>query len=221
MDTLRVGCSPTQDANTDVLVKTVLDGANCDTEFIKLSEMDIGPCTACMDCVQTNECSIEDDFQEVGDRVLEADGLVIGSPTYYGTVGAFTKAFMERMYAFRRLNPLTEGKLDVVVSVGSANEGVVTEYIAGWMTFAGMNLMGTLPAKGAKGTICCMVCGSGEGCTYAAWNAYCEEFTGEYFGLEEAYEGYFEVLPDNGPCVHRSARILEKYRDVGDELGVI
>lgn len=107
-----------------------------------------------MDCVQTNQCNIEDDFQEIGDKVLEADGLILGSPTYYGTVSAFTKAFMERMYAFRDLNLLTGGKLGVAVSVGSANEGEVTDYISGWMRFAGMDVVGILPAKG---TICCMV----------------------------------------------------------------
>ena len=43
--------------------------------------------------------------------VLKADALVVGSPTYDGLPSAFTKAFMERLYAFRHVNLLTNGKV--------------------------------------------------------------------------------------------------------------
>lgn len=149
---------------------------------------------------------------------MKADAIVLGSPTYYGSVSAFTKAFMERMYAFRHLRLLTRGKVGGVVAVGSANEQVVVDHITSWMRFAGMDVVGSLTAKG---TICCMVCGPGEECAYATWNAYCEDFAGEDFGLEEAYEGYFEVLPDNVPYVKGSARILKKHRNMEDEPEVM
>jgi multimeric flavodoxin WrbA len=52
----------------------------------------------------------------------EANARVVGSPTYYGLPSAFTKAFMERFYAFRHANLLTNGKEDAAVAVGYAAE---------------------------------------------------------------------------------------------------
>lgn len=210
--------SPTHNANTDKLVRRVIESTGEEYEFIKLSGVNIGPCTACMDCVLTNECSIEDDFKIVGDKVLRADALVVGSPVYYGTVSAFTKAFMERLYAFRHLKLLTKDKVAAAIGVGAASEDNATEWLSGVMMFAGMDVVGTL---NAKGTICCQVCGVGERCAYATWNAYCEEFAGEDFGVEENYEGFIELLPDNVPYRKGSARILQKYRDVEEEPKVM
>lgn len=63
VEVIGISGSPTINANTDRLILEILDSTGIDSEFIKLSEIDIGPCTACMECVPTNECPIEDDFR--------------------------------------------------------------------------------------------------------------------------------------------------------------
>jgi hypothetical protein len=73
----------------------------------------------------------------------------------------------------------------------------------------------------AKGTICCSICGVGEGCAYATWNAYCEEFAGEDFGIKDNYAEYLEVLPDNVPYEKGSARIIKAHRNVEEEPEVM
>ncbi len=218
MYVLGISGSPTKNANTDKLVKAVLEATGAKIEFIKLSDHSILPCTACMKCVHTNKCVIQDDFRVIGEKVREADALVVGSPTYYGTASAYTKAFMERLYSFRHLNLLMKGKLGAAVAVGSACEQNVSDWLAGVMYFGGMEVVGKLSAKG---TICCSACGVGEGCAYATWNAYCKEFAGQDYGLKEAYKDYLEILPDNVPYVKGSARILERYRDVQKEPEVM
>ena len=215
---LGISGSPTKDANTDKLVKAIIEATGMEFEFIKLSEVSIGPCNACMDCVRTNECTIDDDFKIVGKKMLKADALVVGSPVYYGAVTAYTKALMERQYAFRHLNLLMRGKIGVAVGVGAASESSVTEWLSGVMTFAGMEVIGTMTAKG---TICCSVCGVGEGCAYATWNAYCEEFAGEDYGIKENYRDYLEVLPGNVPYERGAARIIKAHRNVEDEPEVM
>lgn len=218
MQVIGISGSPTKNSNTDKLVKAILDATGLETEFIKLSELNIGPCTACMGCVYTNECILDDDFKEVGKKVLKADALVVGSPTYYGTASAFTKAFMERLYAFRHIKLLTRGKVGAAVAVGVAAEKGVAEWLGNLMRFDGMDVVGTITAKG---TPCCFVCGPGETCEFAAWNAYSTEFSGQDFGVKEAYKDYLDILPDNIPYVKGSARILKQFRNVEEEPDVM
>lgn len=218
MYVLGVSGSPTKNANTDKLVKAVLDSTGLDTAFVKLSDLNIGPCRACMGCVKSNECVLKDDFQEIGPLVMKADALVVGSPTYFGLPSAFTKAFMERLYAFRHVNLLTKGKVAVAVAVGCAAEKDVEAWLGKVMAFDGMDVVGTMSAKG---TPCCFVCGPGEACNYTSWNAYSPEIAGMDFGWKENYGNYLEILPDNIPYVKGSARILKHHRNVEDEPDVM
>ena len=66
-----------------------------DTEFVKLSDVNIGPCRPCTRFVYTNECVIKDDFRWIAPKIMKADALVVGSPIFFGLPSAFTKAFME------------------------------------------------------------------------------------------------------------------------------
>lgn len=218
MFVLGVSGSPTRNANTDKLVKAVLNSTELDSAFVKLSDLNIGPCRACMACVNTNQCVLKDDFQEIGPLVTKADALIVGSPTIFGLPSAFTKAFMERLYAFRHVNLLTKGKIGAALSVGCAAEKDVEAWLGRIMAFSGMDVVGTMSAKG---TPCCFVCGSGETCSYASWNAYSPQVAGMDFGWDENYKGYLEILPDNVPYVKGSAKILRHHRNVEDEPEVM
>ncbi|MFQ6063457.1 MAG: flavodoxin family protein, partial [Methanosarcinales archaeon] len=117
MKVLGVSGSPTPNSTTDTIIKAILDATGVETEFVKLSDINVGPCRACLKCTYTNKCVLKDDWNELAEKVAESDALVVGSPTYYGNVSAFTKAFMERLYAFRHINLLTRGKLAASVGV--------------------------------------------------------------------------------------------------------
>lgn len=218
MHVLGVSGSPTKNANTDKLVKAVLDFTGLETAFVKLSDLNIGPCRACMGCVKTNKCVLNDDFQEISPMVMKADALVVGSPTYFGLPSAFTKAFMERLYAFRHVNLLTKGKVGAAIAVGCAAEKDVESWLGRVMAFNGMDVAGTMSAKG---TPCCFVCGPGETCSYATWNAYSPEISNMDFGWKEHYGSYLEILPDNIPYAKGSAKILKQFRNVEDEPKVM
>lgn len=218
MKVLGVSGSPIKDSNTDALINSILDATGVETDFVKLSEINVGPCIACMKCVDTNECVINDHFKWVSKKVMEADAIVVGSPTYYGAASAFTKAFIERLYSKRHVRLLTGGKLAVTVAVGVAAEKMVAEWMGNALRAGGMEIVGSMTAKG---TPCCFVCGPGETCNYTVWNAYSKELTGMDFGVGEAYKEHLEILPDNVPYAHGSARFLKSYRSVKDEPEVM
>jgi multimeric flavodoxin WrbA len=95
--------SPRKDGNTAVLVKTVLNelaSRGVDTEFVQLGGQAIHGCTACMKCRENanSRCVIEDDpVNECIEKIINADGIVIGSPTYFADLTPETKAFIDRV----------------------------------------------------------------------------------------------------------------------------
>jgi multimeric flavodoxin WrbA len=218
MKVLGISGSPTKNSNTDTLIKTILQATGAETEFVKLSDIKVGPCIACMKCVCTNECILNDDFKWLSKKVMEADAIVVGSSTFYGAASAFTKAFIERLYSKRHVKLLTGGKIAATVAVGVAAEKMVAEWLANSLRAGGMEIVGSMTAKG---TPCCFVCGPGESCNYTVWNAYSKELTGMDLGVAQAYKDYLEILPDNRPYQHGSARILKGYRSVKDEPAVM
>jgi NAD(P)H-dependent FMN reductase len=214
---LGVSGSPVKNSNTDTLVRVICEASGGNSEFVKLSDIMVGPCNACMKCTFTNECVIQDDFVWLSKAVMDADALVIGSPTYYGAPSAFMKAFLERLFSKRHIHLRLKGKLAATAAVGEVGDDAVSEWLSMVLTRQGLDVVGSMTAKG---TPCCFACGAGETCAFSTWNAVAEGITGVDYGYAEAYAGYLEILPDNVPLVHGSSKIL-RCRSVSDEPAVI
>ena len=57
--------------------------------LVHIGDCRIAPCTACMRCRETGECSLpHDDGHDLADKIRNADLLVIGSPTHWGGMSA-------------------------------------------------------------------------------------------------------------------------------------
>ena len=93
--------SPIPDSNTDRAVKRILEFTGLTSRFVKLSDLDLAPCRACLGCVKTNQCVVQDDGQALAELFHDASAFVIGGYTPYSSLDARTKAFMERMYCHR------------------------------------------------------------------------------------------------------------------------
>ncbi len=91
--------SPRAGGNTEYLVKEALAAAQevgVQTEFISLVGRNIQPCDACRSCKQTKKCHIEDDFEPIYNKMEEADGIIIGSPVYFGSATPQVKSLIDR-----------------------------------------------------------------------------------------------------------------------------
>ena len=91
--------SPRKEGNTELLVREALNAAKeegAETELISLAEKEIKPCDACRVCRETGECHIDDDFKPVYEKMVKADGIIIGSPVYVGSATAQVKALIDR-----------------------------------------------------------------------------------------------------------------------------
>jgi len=92
--------SPRIKGNTEILVMEALKAAaeeGAKTELIKLAEKEVKPCDACLSCRKTGECRIKDDFQEIFNKMIEADGIILASPVYFGSATPQIMALIDRV----------------------------------------------------------------------------------------------------------------------------
>lgn len=125
MRVLGITSSPRKNGNTEILMQKALEAAEkegCETEMFRLSEKQVAPCDACGSCSETGKCVILDDMQELYAMLLKADGVIFGSPVYFGSVTAQGKAVIDRMFALlqkRELKGKVAGALVVTRRVGA------------------------------------------------------------------------------------------------------
>ncbi len=146
MKVIGVNASPRgKDSNTLRLVNAVLEGAKdegADTEFIDLHTLRIEYCTACGTCYATGECTLLDDFSDLFDRIMNADGIILGAPNYIDSVPAPMKAFFDRMADAIHCQMLT-GKFGCsVCTAGGAGEAEVVGYMNKVLTTLGATVVG-------------------------------------------------------------------------------
>jgi multimeric flavodoxin WrbA len=92
--------SPRKGGNSELLTKELLKAAEqegAETEAIRLAEYDLKPCDACLACRKTKKCKIDDDGEKLFKKVVEADGIVLATPVYFGSCSPQTKIFIDRM----------------------------------------------------------------------------------------------------------------------------
>ena len=110
MKIIGVNGSPRKDGNTALLLRTVLQTIESEgiaTEFVQLGGTVIRGCTACYRCRKNRDrqCSVKnDDFNVIFGKLSEADGFILGSPTYFADVTAEMKALIDRAGFVSRSN---------------------------------------------------------------------------------------------------------------------
>lgn len=120
MKILAINGSHRKGRNTATLLRTVLDEAaalGASTELLELSDLNIKFCTSCNKCLSRSQCSItDDDMAIVGNKLLQADGILLGSPVYWVNVTTLMKNFMDRSRYLHIYKNLLDGKVGAAVT---------------------------------------------------------------------------------------------------------
>lgn len=98
---LMINGSPRENGNTALAfseMEKVFDELGVDYENIQIGKMDVRGCIACGKCRETGKCVFNDIVNELSSKFEEADGLVIGSPVYYGSANGTLMAVLQRMF---------------------------------------------------------------------------------------------------------------------------
>lgn len=88
------GCTA---AALDEMIK-VFEKEGIETELIQVGTKDIRGCVSCNKCSEAGKCVFNDLVNEVAPKFEEADGLVVGSPVYYGSPNGNIISFMDRLF---------------------------------------------------------------------------------------------------------------------------
>jgi multimeric flavodoxin WrbA len=94
--------SPRKDGNTTILINHVfheLEKEGIETELVQLSGKEIHGCIACYKCFENKDqhCAVKDDIaNECIEKMIKAEGIILGSPVYFADVTAEMKALIDR-----------------------------------------------------------------------------------------------------------------------------
>lgn len=201
---LGISGSPVKNSNTDRMVQHILNSTGLEYEFVKLSDINVGPCRACKKCVNDNTCKVDDDFPDLAKKVRSAGALIVGSYCPYSSVDAFTKAFLERLWSLRHVNNHVKGKLAATVVTGVVPKVTdqVSQMLAMEMNMDRMNVVGQIEVMG---NVPCLTCGKGDECEMSA--------VPFLFG-EDAKAG-----PDKCMAAEDQAGLWEAAKALGEDIG--
>jgi multimeric flavodoxin WrbA len=144
--------SARKDGNTAIMVRAVfkeLEAEGVETELVQLHNKRFRGCTACLKCAETQDhtCSgqKDDGVNDCVAKMLDADGIIIASPTYYANCTATTQALLERAgYAVRKSgNPLARKVGAAVVAVRRGGAIHAFDSINHWFLINEMIVVGS------------------------------------------------------------------------------
>ncbi len=174
-----VSCSPRPGKTTATSVKVALEAAaevdDCiKTELIDLGGMDIGGWSG---GAKPGEAALpDDDFNLILPRFKEPvpHGLIIGSPTYFRSMSALCKAFLERLAVLRKPELLLADKPVGVLAVGAYRNGgqelVINQVLTAMLCHEAVPVGGK-PSAHQGGTL---------------WNAWNDDIMKDEFGIASA-----------------------------------
>lgn len=79
-------------------VAGILEQEGIETEFLWIGAKPVAGCIGCGSCRRTGRCFVDDQVNQVVERLEELDGFVIGSPVYYAGPSGQLTAFLDRLF---------------------------------------------------------------------------------------------------------------------------
>ena len=151
---LGVSCSPRKVMTTAKAVQTALDAAKSVSARIDVELIDLGG----LNIAGWSPTPPQDDFTSILPKLQDpaVAGLIIGSPSYFRSLSALTKAFIERCAPLREPKMLLDGKPLGVIATGAFRNGgqeLVIEQIQTAMLCFGMIPVGGRPPAFQGGTL--------------------------------------------------------------------
>jgi multimeric flavodoxin WrbA len=102
--------SARKDGNTAILIRyafEALEKEGFETELVQFQGEKIRGCIACFKCFENKDqrCAVKNDIlNDCVEKMISADGIIIGSPTYFADVSTETKALIDRAGMVTRAN---------------------------------------------------------------------------------------------------------------------
>lgn len=164
MTILGISSSPVRSGNVDRMVEALLRLSGKESEFVNLNDLDYGPCMACPHlCAPDNICKLDDGLRPYYEKIIDADAVVLGSPSYFGGANSAMTMFLERLWSLRHNRyPITGKPFAAVSSAGFRNPEAPIEAVKKRMTAYRAEYIGGVAFLSEIAP--CFVCGDGLTC---------------------------------------------------------
>ena len=133
MKVVAFNCSPRKEGDTSRMIKDVfkvLESEGIKTELIQVGGTDVHGCRACGACAKNKNmrCILDDDIINLCiQKMVEADGIIIGSPTYFSDLTTEAKALIDRAgYVIRQNGTPIRKKVGAAVVAARRTGGIHT-----------------------------------------------------------------------------------------------
>lgn len=145
---LVLSASPRRSGNSDLLCDQFIlgaDEAGNETEKIFLKDIEINYCDACDTCLENNGvCVKDDDMDEVLDKMISADVIVMATPVYFYTMNGQMKTLIDRTYP--RYTKITNKDIYLIATAANPKKDAMERTIEGFRGFT--SLLGGSEEKG-------------------------------------------------------------------------
>ncbi len=148
-------CGSPRKGNTEWMLTKVMDAAReagAETELVLLRQKDIRLCRGCLTCEVDHDrkpgvCVIKDDMAVLLPKLLEANGIVFGTPVYFYLLSGLLKNFLDRTVP---IWPLLKGKRAAGVAVAEDGIGKALENLRTYTDLCRMPWVGEVSALATK-----------------------------------------------------------------------
>lgn len=133
---LILSASPRPAGNSDLLCDQFLAGATAahhQAEKVFLAEKKINYCTGCYTCGGNGKCVQKDDMEQVLEKMLSADVIVMATPVYFYTMCAQMKTLIDRTLA--RYMALSNKEFYFLLTAGTSKKASLERTVEGFRGF--------------------------------------------------------------------------------------
>ena len=81
-----------------------LNAQGVETEEIQIGNQAIRGCISCGKCGQLGKCVFQDAVNETAEKLRDADGMIVGTPVYYGNPNGTVLSFLQRLFYSSRVD---------------------------------------------------------------------------------------------------------------------
>jgi multimeric flavodoxin WrbA len=125
--------------------------AGAEVEVVDVTKLKINFCKGDVSCYRTGACFQEDDYPALKEKIVSADGIILGAPNYIDNIPAQLKVVFDRSANFIH-EQLLDGKYGFTITTsGSANYGPVLEIMDSFIRKSGGLITGKLGLAMAHG----------------------------------------------------------------------
>jgi multimeric flavodoxin WrbA len=79
-------------------IEDTLHAEGIETDLVHIGNADVRGCISCRSCYETGRCVFDDAVNETAPLFERADGLIVGSPVYYGSPNGTLLSFLDRLF---------------------------------------------------------------------------------------------------------------------------